>query len=179
MALENTMVISRSSGSGPNGKVLVAQNAAVLAAEMDASQTSWSVSLNPFAETDVVWIGAEKLTVGNPTSNVSRGTGGTTPAVHPIESAVHPDGYGTKILDYTAPAGDAGKTITAIRGDGDAPGQFTVLVNSTVVAEFSTTELVKNGFWPWSGSTLQENDHIEVYVRNWYSAALYWAEIVA
>jgi hypothetical protein len=179
MALQNTMIIARSAGDGPNGKVLVARNAAVLAAAIDASQETWSVSPNPFATAQDVWIGEEKLTVGNPTSAVARGQDLTTGAIHPIEAAIHPDGYGTKILDYTAPVGDAGKTITAIRGDGDAPGQFTVVVNSAVVAEFSTTELVKNGFWPWSGSELLEDDHIEVYVRNWYAEALYWAEIVA
>ncbi len=179
MALQDTLVIARSGGAGPGGKVLVAQNAAVLAAAMDASQETWEVNPNPFQAAQDVWIGEEKLTVGNPTSEVARAQDDTDPAVHPGEAAIHPDGYGTKILDYTAPSGDAGKTITAVRGDGDSPGQFTVLVNSVVVAEFSTTELVKNGFWPWSGSELQENDTIEVFVRNWYGAALYWAEIIA
>lgn len=179
MALQDTMIIARSAGGGPNGKVAVAQNAAILAAAMDASQEVWTVSPNPFTNAQDVWIGEEKLTVGNPTSAVARAQDGTTGVIHPIEAAIHPDGYGTLILAYTAPAGDAAKTLTAVRGDGDSPGQFTVVVNDEVVAEFSTTELVKNGFWPWSGSEITEGDTVKVYVRNWYGAALFWAELIA
>lgn len=184
MALQDTIILYKSEGDCYKGGVLVPRNAGQLAAKLDQGVASWSLetyldeyAASPFAESDVVWIGKEKILVGSGTG-ITRGHGGTTDADHNKGSVILPDAGGEAILNKTVPAGDAGKTITGFRAGGNAPAQFEILVNGALVGMPISTLYHQEVFFPWSGGVLTENDTLVIRVFNWYPESVFWAQVV-
>lgn len=191
MALEDTMVLYKSSGDGPFGSVLVPRNAAWLGAKLDEAATTWSLLADdndhldcPFSASQLVWVGIEKILCGTPPqTNITREQGGTADADHPNTGLVLPD-YATipassKILDITVGAEGNGKSVTAIRCVGmPGPGDFIIDINGTVVATPISSLDHQEVFWPWSGSELVTGNTIKIYVMNFYPESLFRAEVI-
>lgn len=191
MALEDTMVLYKSSGAGPFGSVLVPRNAAWLDAKLALGATSWSLLADdsdyldcPFAIDQYVYIGLEKIKCGTPPqTNITRAQGGTDDANHPNTSLVLPD-YATipasaKILDITVGAEGNAKSVTAIRCVGmPGPGNFIIDINGTIVATPVSSLDHQEVYWPWTGSELATGNTIKVYVMTFYPESLFRAEVI-
>ena len=191
MPLETDMVLYKSSGDGPFGSVLVPRNAAWLGAKLNEAATVWSLLADdndhlvcPFENTQLVYIGLEKILVGTPPqTNITREQGGTTDADHPNTGLVLPDfatmPASSKILDITVGAEGNGKSVTAIRCVGmPGPGDFIIEINGAVVATPISSLDHQEVFWPWTGSELTTGNTIEIWVMNFYPECLFRAEVI-
>jgi len=191
VALEDTMVLYKSSGDGPFGSVLVPRNAARLEEKLDLGLGNWTLADDnydhldcPFSEDQYVWSGKEKIKCGDPPEDtIIRAQGGTADANHPKASFVFPD-YATipassKILDITVGAEGNGLIVTAIRCVGfPGPGNFIIDINGTVIATPVSSLDHREVFWPWSGSVLSTGNTIKVFVINLEPECLFRAEVI-
>lgn len=191
MALEDTMVLYQSSGDGPFGSVLVPRNSAWLNAKLDSEDTTWALLANdkdhldcPFVNTQNVYIGLEKILVGDPPqTNITKAQGGTSDDDHPKNGLVMPDPAAipasAEILDITVAAPQNGLIVSAIRCVSmPGPGMFIIDINGTIVGTPITSLDHQEAYWVWTGSALATDDVITVSVFNYYVESLFRVEVI-